>query len=330
MPSDTASTTKRRNTGSASPSAIDHRKRRRNRMTVSCTQCHATKRMCDRKRPCSRCTQLGLTGLCVYEVDDPARQSDAQDGSSRLLNRIAELEGVIRELKDKNKRSDARETTSLILDSPLAAPTSPLKSPSYADVPFHNLTSFGEMAWSNLLNWDSSGSSDSSCSRSPLSTPSPLLVSASRSPQPLPPCHGSPWTQNVQIARKPDPDCTCMTEPACHNIAVELASDLRRAATVLSRSCNHCFGSSSCTLSTKICELELFTDALLRNARVPGDGLEVTGLFNGAYRTSAGVRVGEQQVKFQRDSFWDENGLPAYDDSFMSWIPATPFQKHAC
>jgi len=58
--------------------------------------------MCDRKRPaCGRCTQLGLTGLCVYEVDDPSQRSDSQDESARLLKRVAELEGVIRELKNK-------------------------------------------------------------------------------------------------------------------------------------------------------------------------------------------------------------------------------------
>ncbi|KAG6841889.1 hypothetical protein C0991_005619 [Blastosporella zonata] len=58
--------------------------------------------MCDRKRPaCARCTQLGLTGLCVYEVDDPSQRSDSQDESARLLKRVAELEGVIRELKNK-------------------------------------------------------------------------------------------------------------------------------------------------------------------------------------------------------------------------------------
>ncbi|KAF5393437.1 hypothetical protein D9757_000637 [Collybiopsis confluens] len=54
------------------------------------------------KRPaCARCTQLGLTGLCVYEVDDPNQRSETQDESSRLLRRVAELEGVIRELKNK-------------------------------------------------------------------------------------------------------------------------------------------------------------------------------------------------------------------------------------
>ncbi|KAF8554157.1 hypothetical protein OG21DRAFT_1462948 [Imleria badia] len=79
----------------------DHRKRRRNRTTQSCLNCHTSKRMCDRKRPCGRCTQLGLTGLCVYEVDDPSQRSDAQDESSRLRHRVAELEGVIRELKSK-------------------------------------------------------------------------------------------------------------------------------------------------------------------------------------------------------------------------------------
>ncbi|KAI5996065.1 hypothetical protein EDC04DRAFT_2612893 [Pisolithus marmoratus] len=79
----------------------DHRKRRRNRTTQSCLNCHTSKRMCDRKRPCGRCTQLGLTGLCVYEVDDPSQRSDSQDESSRLRKRVAELEGVIRELKNK-------------------------------------------------------------------------------------------------------------------------------------------------------------------------------------------------------------------------------------
>ncbi|KAH7927151.1 hypothetical protein BV22DRAFT_1007589 [Leucogyrophana mollusca] len=79
----------------------DHRKRRRNRTTQSCLNCHTSKRMCDRKRPCGRCTQLGLTGLCVYEVDDPSQRSDVQDEGSRLRKRVAELEGVIRELKNK-------------------------------------------------------------------------------------------------------------------------------------------------------------------------------------------------------------------------------------
>ncbi|KAG1775449.1 hypothetical protein EV702DRAFT_1199472 [Suillus placidus] len=83
------------------PSNGDHRKRRRNRTTQSCLNCHTSKRMCDRKRPCGRCTQLGLTGLCVYEVDDPSQRTDVQDEGSRLRQRVAELEGVIRELKNK-------------------------------------------------------------------------------------------------------------------------------------------------------------------------------------------------------------------------------------
>ncbi|KAJ3547272.1 hypothetical protein NMY22_g1714 [Coprinellus aureogranulatus] len=80
------------------PEGSDHRKKRRNRTTQSCLNCHTSKRMCDRRRPaCSRCTQLGLTGLCVYEVDDPNQRADAQDETARLITRVAELEGVIRE-----------------------------------------------------------------------------------------------------------------------------------------------------------------------------------------------------------------------------------------
>ncbi|KAJ7622896.1 hypothetical protein DFH06DRAFT_1009067 [Mycena polygramma] len=73
--------------------------RRRNRTTQSCLNCHATKRMCDRERPCcTRCLQLGISGNCVYEVDDPNRQAGKQGEGSRLMNRIVELEGVIREV----------------------------------------------------------------------------------------------------------------------------------------------------------------------------------------------------------------------------------------
>ncbi|KAF5317137.1 hypothetical protein D9611_003821 [Ephemerocybe angulata] len=79
----------------------DHRKKRRNRTTQSCLNCHTSKRMCDRRRPaCARCTQLGLTGLCVYEVDDPNQRADEGE-TARLITRVAELEGVIREMKNK-------------------------------------------------------------------------------------------------------------------------------------------------------------------------------------------------------------------------------------
>ncbi|KII92583.1 hypothetical protein PLICRDRAFT_50945 [Plicaturopsis crispa FD-325 SS-3] len=89
----------------------DHRKRRRNRTTQSCLNCHTSKRMCDRKRPCGRCTQLGLTGLCVYEVDDPTER-EPEDESSRLIKRVAELESVIRELKNKPHPKWSKEGTS--------------------------------------------------------------------------------------------------------------------------------------------------------------------------------------------------------------------------
>ena len=93
---------------------VDHRERTHNRTTQSCLNCHTSKRkvrhtldrtvlgsssnpsiQCDRGRPCSRCIQLGLvcldsihspllmlichhhqTGLCVYEVGDPAIRND--------------------------------------------------------------------------------------------------------------------------------------------------------------------------------------------------------------------------------------------------------------
>ncbi|KLO07526.1 hypothetical protein SCHPADRAFT_894583 [Schizopora paradoxa] len=85
-----------------SEASTDHRKRRRNRTTQSCLNCHGSKRMCDRKRPsCGRCVKLGLSGICVYEVDDLNQRNVDQDETVHLKERIAELEGFIREFKKK-------------------------------------------------------------------------------------------------------------------------------------------------------------------------------------------------------------------------------------
>ncbi|KAF9508319.1 hypothetical protein BS47DRAFT_1275589, partial [Hydnum rufescens UP504] len=77
----------------------DHRKKRRNRTTQSCLSCHQNKRKCDRGRPCGRCITLGLTGFCVYEVGEKTRSDKDSDEVTQLRNRVAELEGVVRELK---------------------------------------------------------------------------------------------------------------------------------------------------------------------------------------------------------------------------------------
>ncbi|WWD17199.1 hypothetical protein CI109_101637 [Kwoniella shandongensis] len=81
---------------------IDHRKRKRNRTIRSCVPCHNHKRKCDRKRPCGRCTALGLTGTCVYEIDEARDLNDPEVAETdRLRRRIAELEQVVRELRQR-------------------------------------------------------------------------------------------------------------------------------------------------------------------------------------------------------------------------------------
>ncbi|TFY68998.1 hypothetical protein EVJ58_g664 [Rhodofomes roseus] len=162
---------------------VDHRKRRRNRTTQSCLNCHTSKRKCDRKRPCQRCIQLGLvnhyacvevslakknhqTGLCVYEVDDPALRDDPNiDETTRLRNRIAELESLVRELRgkphprwaepnycdgDANEKWHSRSSKrSLTLPHPRSGDgltvgaTSSVKSEQPADFSRHQLYSLG-------------------------------------------------------------------------------------------------------------------------------------------------------------------------------------------
>ncbi|KAE9389665.1 hypothetical protein BT96DRAFT_1003017 [Gymnopus androsaceus JB14] len=111
-------------------------KRRRNRPILSCLSCHTSKRMCDRKRPtCARCTEMGLTGHCVYEVDESSQHLNTQDRCSRLRNRVAELEGEIEELKNKqqhcsewvSEHSDPgqHETADFLNQNPSSSSTSP-------------------------------------------------------------------------------------------------------------------------------------------------------------------------------------------------------------
>ncbi|GHJ89807.1 hypothetical protein NliqN6_6209 [Naganishia liquefaciens] len=94
---------------------LDHRKRKRNRTIQSCLPCHQNKRKCDRKKPCSRCKTLGLTGSCVYEVDHSRDEDDPdQTENDHLRSRIAELEQVVRELRQKGS---GRATSSVVPSS---------------------------------------------------------------------------------------------------------------------------------------------------------------------------------------------------------------------
>ncbi|KAF9527516.1 hypothetical protein CPB83DRAFT_907526 [Crepidotus variabilis] len=146
----------------------DHRKRRRNRTTQSCLNCHTSKRKCDRKRPCQRCIQLGLTGLCVYEIDDPALRDDPTlDESTRLRNRIAELESLVRELRgkphprwaesgfrdgDPNEKWHSRATKCIPLQKRTSLPQSPTNGqPTDVDPRNGQATTPGGRGMQNLL-----------------------------------------------------------------------------------------------------------------------------------------------------------------------------------
>ncbi|WWD03083.1 hypothetical protein V865_001129 [Kwoniella europaea PYCC6329] len=110
--------------GQETDEKIDHRKRKRNRTIRSCVPCHNHKRRCDRKRPCGRCTALGLTGTCVYEIDEARDMNDPEVAEAeRLRRRIAELEQVVRELRQRAPtRSQAQSNATPAPLSPLAFP----------------------------------------------------------------------------------------------------------------------------------------------------------------------------------------------------------------
>ncbi|KAK7057139.1 hypothetical protein R3P38DRAFT_2839523 [Favolaschia claudopus] len=328
MPTD-PSQEKKRKTVSKPTSEVapnDHRKKRRNRTTQSCLNCHTTKRMCDRKRPCSRCTQLGLTGLCIYEVDDPNRKPKHPDEKWRMQNRIAELEVVIRELKNKPhpRWTDGVDETILDTQSESSSSSTSSMEPS-------RHTSTGDLAWTDLINWESSGSSSSSYSHSPVSTPSPLPFPPVSTIHLLPPPNIC-W-EHSKIPQYPVPykdlrqlQCNCLDNLGCYTVAAELQSHLRRTSAVLSRSFDHCFG-SRCLLDTKIRELEsLVGDALQNSGPLRSDALAM--LAEPPVQLNSMLpsleNSGQQTRIASKAPMWDESGLPAYDESFMAWVSPPP------
>ncbi|KAG7440036.1 uncharacterized protein BT62DRAFT_647433 [Guyanagaster necrorhizus] len=313
MPIETQPRKKRAVSDCKPDSDVDHRKRRRNRTTQSCLNCHTSKRMCDRKRPaCARCTQLGLTGLCVYEVDDPNQRSDTQDESLRLLKRVAELEGVIRELKNKphprwlqpgcqQMAPEAKSSSqnpvihvSAAPDSTRPSSSAPVKHPNPQTLPSPTSPTYPP----NSLRIDSSPSSQSSScfSASPVSTPSPTatpvdefscspvavgstsdgldLVSMFMSyPDMIPSDHSMARRNLCDLPKTNNGHCGCLHEAANYRALLELSLRLRKAADVLARSPRHHSG-SSCSLQRRVSELDTHASTSLGDVNCPPDDTE--------------------------------------------------------
>ncbi|KJA29454.1 hypothetical protein HYPSUDRAFT_32913 [Hypholoma sublateritium FD-334 SS-4] len=352
MSSSEATISKKKKPGESTPAPEgDHRKRRRNRTTQSCLNCHTSKRMCDRKRPaCARCTQLGLTGLCVYEVDDPTQQTDTQDESTRLLKRVAELEGVIRELRNNPHPRWVR-----------------------------SINTGGESR-----KWNAHGSNDGSCSsnapsppvssspsdkgdsRSPFSPGSPLGES---SPGLLTPPDESSLSPIGIANHAPIPDydfaseifssypgvtgvndstfpllhdhrcgkqighCGCIHDSTNYKNMLELSVRLRKASDVLNRTPTHQLGGNFCPLHQRISELDSFTMNVL-------SGISESPLSDGIHPSVPSMQsyhhlqmFSQQMASGSRGPItnnrpWDimssnSSGSPTLDDplALMAWDP---------
>ncbi|KAJ6519151.1 hypothetical protein C8R45DRAFT_851828 [Mycena sanguinolenta] len=287
----------------------DHRKRRRNRTTQSCLNCHTTKRMCDRKRPtCSRCLQLGISANCVYEIDDPNRPANKtkEDGGVRLMNRIAELEGVIRELKNKPRPAQARSSSSPAL-SAMSPPHSGIATPPSStgwSSPSPGYNSSGQ----NLYLPSGMGTQQSALG---YSRPSDSLASLMAAYADL--------TGHMSIRR--GGHCSCLNEASCYNAVLELSLRLRKAADVLARSPSHS-SHSDCALNTHISELDNFAKNSLLD--IPNYD---SSLASGFSRGSSSGRVDPPSSPPNIfDQSYAENNNPVWNlgdsDNFMSWMPA--------
>jgi len=262
-----------------SAAKVDHRKRRRNRTTQSCLNCHTSKRMCDRKRPaCARCTQLGLTGLCVYEVDDPNQQPDSQDESSRLLKRVAELEGVIRELKNKPHPRWMSESSGYGQHGDDAG-TSHLSSSSSPSTPSLRASSpYSPMSSPSPIATPPSASSPATINDAPVELTSMNLSIFSQSPQ------FSGYEDNVEmdqhlgsVSATFSPyscnhdtlqPCSCIMDASNYQTMLELSLRLRKATRTLGQYPRHQAG-GYCVLNQNLMELDALTANILFSVDSP-------------------------------------------------------------
>ncbi|KAJ6620608.1 hypothetical protein B0H10DRAFT_2021046 [Mycena sp. CBHHK59/15] len=256
--------------------------------------------MCDRKRPCSRCSRLGLIGNCVYEVDYPKRSHEQPDEGARLVNRIAELEGVIHRLKNNpNPRwlmqQDERNTR---------GPNATIPSPG-----------------------SSSGGSDVSAwpSPTPITYGSSSLERGGGSFAPATSDHypagpGPPGPSNTDtlfallsdhMSIRKESHCGCLNESACYNVVLDLSLRLRKAADVLSRFPSHSTN-SGCALNAQISDLDAFTKNLLFGVwnHPPSTPRMTPG-------SAASSSIGQPYTD-NRNFRWGLDVIPERNDHFLS------------
>ncbi|KAJ7609788.1 hypothetical protein DFH06DRAFT_177324 [Mycena polygramma] len=272
----------------------DHRKRRRNRTTQSCLTCHAAKRMCDRKRPCSRCMRLGINASCVYEVDHPTRRQAGKEGEgARMVNRIAELEAVIRELK----KTEGRQDSSPVID-------------------MNTLFQLGVEAPTNNARWPSPASTNYS---SAFGRNLQRIPGYSQPTDSLASLMAAYVCQTDHMFVQKASSCGCMTESACYNAVLELSLRLWTAVDVLARSPSHA-SHPDCALHDHISDLDIFAKNSLLDASGhsssfpdPGCGFGPGQIVPPSFPTVLG------QPYCENSSFvWPM----AVSDNFMSWAPA--------
>ncbi|KAE9391535.1 hypothetical protein BT96DRAFT_1001255 [Gymnopus androsaceus JB14] len=249
-------------------------KRRRNRAILSCLSCHGSKRMCDRKRPtCARCTELGL--YCVYEVDDPNQRLNTQDRGSRLLKRVAELEGEIEELKNKKRQSQrlsefsgqCGDQTNIYISHP-SSPASSLGDLSAFQALISPSMRASSIPPSNVgINDASAGTELTDSELSSILGQNPLSIGFSENNVEMHNRLNTISATNSSQHNDMQP-CNCIEEASNYQTMLELSLRLRKAAGILKQYPLHQAG-RYCLLHQTLVELDTITTETLSSVDSP-------------------------------------------------------------
>ncbi|CDO74454.1 hypothetical protein BN946_scf184979.g9 [Trametes cinnabarina] len=186
------SSTAKKRTSAASPKRTpedDHRRKRRNRPTQSCLNCHTSKRMVNKF--------INVAGSCR---SNDIQQTNAHDEAARLQKRVAELESIIRELKNKPHprwaqsggptTPDPHATSGAVENLGASESRSPSRGTRFVASPLP-VSPKSPTRSRGLTPSSPSSALGTSSGTSPFGSPSPLVTPTSELPSPTDPYTGT-------------------------------------------------------------------------------------------------------------------------------------------
>ncbi|KAE9407343.1 hypothetical protein BT96DRAFT_986640 [Gymnopus androsaceus JB14] len=220
-----------------------------------------------KKRPtCARCTELGLIGQCVYEIDEFNRHLSIQDQHSELNNRVGQLEAEIEGLNEHGSQWLSEPSSSVRYGGDVNTLIAPPPSfPSSATTTLRDSISTFSMSLSSHTGIKADTGA-TSIGLSSILPQSPDFIDYEASTD-MHQQFSSVEAINSRHHNMMQP-CDCVRDASNYQTMLELSLRLRKAAGILGQYPAHQAG-SYCLLHQTLLELDALTTDTLSSVDSP-------------------------------------------------------------